>query len=89
MTHEERHDRVVALIKAIRESRDDSQVAYMNGSCYHFYKILRAVFPEAVPFYDSNHVVTKIGEKFYDIRGELTDMQLSPLLVDMRTEPLW
>lgn len=87
--NDELHEKVVALITAIRESRDDSQVAYMNGSCFHFFKILSTVFPEAIPLYDSNHVVVKIGERHYDIRGELAPEQLSPNLQDMRTEPLW
>jgi len=63
------------LIRAIRESTPYMAAIYQNGSCWHFHKVLKAVFPEAEPFYfydDSNsHVITRIGEKFYDITGEV------------------
>ena len=44
---------------------------YTEGSCYHFYLILKEVFPDAEPYYDNDHIVTKIDGKFYDITGEV------------------
>lgn len=67
----------LALIKAIRESTPYMVDLYQNGSCWHFHKILRVVYPEAEPFYvydhDASHVITRIGGKFYDITGEVVD----------------
>jgi hypothetical protein len=59
------------FISVIRDSFIGSQQVYTEGSCYHFYLILREVFPEAECWYDLDHVITKIDEKFYDITGEI------------------
>lgn len=45
-----------------------------NGSCFHVYRLLAEVFPDAEPWYDGNHVITKIGERFYDITGEVVPL---------------
>jgi hypothetical protein len=60
-----------ALIQTIRDSFIGSQQVYTEGSCYHLYLILKTVFPDALPYYDGYHVVTKIGDKYYDITGEV------------------
>lgn len=44
----------------------------MNGACFKLFLILRAVYPKAEPYYDVNHIVTKINNRFYDIRGDVT-----------------
>ena len=59
------------FIATIRDSFIGSQQVYTEGSCYHFYLILKQVFPDAEPYYDLDHIVTKIGDKFYDITGEV------------------
>lgn len=59
------------FISKIRDSFVGSQHVYTNGSCYHFYLILKEVFPKAEAWYDGEHVVTKIDGKFYDITGEV------------------
>jgi len=58
-------------IKAIRESFEGSVEIYTNGSCYGFYKILKSIYPHATAYYDSDHVITKIYDKYYDITGEV------------------
>ena len=58
------------LIKAIRESFGASISVYTMGNCYQFYEILKVAFPEAEPYWDGSHVWTKIGDRFYDIKGE-------------------
>lgn len=60
----------INLIKAIRESFGASISVYTMGNCYQFYEILKVAFPEAEPYWDGNHVWTKIGDRFYDIKGE-------------------
>lgn len=67
------HQNILELIKAIRESFDESVAVYTQGSCYRFYEILKRVYPDAVAYYDMDHIITKIGDKFYDINGEYTD----------------
>ena len=64
------------LIAKIRDSFIGSQQVYTEGSCYHFYLILKEVFPDAEPWYDNEHIVTKIGDKFYDITGEIRKDEL-------------
>lgn len=59
------------FISTIRDSFIGSQQVYTEGSCYHFYLILKQVFPTAECWYDSDHVITKIENKFYDITGEV------------------
>lgn len=69
MTNRERE--VEKFIQTIRDSFIGSQQVYTEGSCYHFYLILKQVFPEAKAYYDADHIITKIGDKFYDITGEI------------------
>ena len=60
------------FIAKIRDSFIGSQQVYTEGSCYHFYLILKEVFIDAECWYDEDHVVTKIDNKFYDITGEIS-----------------
>ena len=57
------------FIKTIRESFGASITIYTMGNCYQFYEILKVVFPTAVAYESGGHVFTKIGSKFYDIKG--------------------
>ena len=65
-----RHENIIDFIKTIRESFGSSIAVYTSGNCYQFYGILKYVYSDAVPYYDGNHVWTKIGDRYYDIRGE-------------------
>lgn len=74
----------IALSNGIGLEEDTSKLIskiYNHGHCYRFYEILKEVFPDAVPYkvdirrgrYDDfilSHVVTKIGNRLYDIDGE-------------------
>ena len=62
---------VEQFIARIRDSFIGAQHVYTEGSCYHFYLILKEVFPDAEAYYDGSHVLTKINGKFYDITGEV------------------
>lgn len=42
---------------------------YLEGGCFHLYLLLKKLCPEAEPWYNRDHIVTKIGKKFYDITG--------------------
>lgn len=64
-------DKILSFIASIRNSFEGSERVYTNGSCYQFYKILKQVFPDAEAYYDSYHVITEIGGRYYDITGEV------------------
>lgn len=64
-------DKVEAIISRIRDSFIGSQQVYTEGSCYHFYLILKEIYRGAEAYYDGDHIVTKIDDKFYDITGEI------------------
>lgn len=64
-------ENILAFIQTIRDSFIGSVEIYTRGSCYQFYTILKQVVPWATPYYDSNHVITEINGKFYDITGEV------------------
>ena len=55
----------------------DVEKVFTNGCCYWFAKILADRFEQYNPtiVYDavSNHFATKIGDKVYDITGDVTD----------------
>jgi hypothetical protein len=61
----------LALIEAIRASFVEAENVYRSGSCYRFYLILRQVYPDAVAYYDGDHVITRIDDRYYDISGEV------------------
>ena len=43
---------------------------YLNGHCLSYSKILCNIFKEnAIQYYSSDHVVTKIGNCYYDVGG--------------------
>lgn len=64
---------VEKFISTIRDSFIGSQQVYTEGSCYHFYLILKEVFPEAECIYDGDHVLTRLDGKCYDITGIVSE----------------
>lgn len=65
------NDRVLKIIKAIRKSHNGAVDIYTQGKCYDFFLILKSIFPIAEAYYDSDHIITKIEGKYYDITGEV------------------
>lgn len=37
------------------------------------------MFPEATPYYNVDHIITKIGSRYYDIEGETSNKNYQPL----------
>ena len=68
------NEKVEAFIATIRDSFIGSQQVYTGGSCYHFYLILKQVFPQAQPYYDADHIISEIDGRYYDITGEVNPM---------------
>ncbi len=60
---------ILRFIRIVRNSFKGAEFCYLNGSCYRFYLILKEVFPDAIAYYDGDHVITRIGDKYYDITG--------------------
>lgn len=68
-----KHEKIINFIKVIRHSFHDSLIVYRFGGCYGLYQILKHIFPEAVAYFpddDCDHIITKIGSHFYEIKGE-------------------
>ncbi len=66
------NDPVHVFCRAIRQSFPGADIVYTRGGCWEFYKILRAVWPDAKPYYCDGHIFTRIGEDYYDIFGRRT-----------------
>lgn len=60
------------FIDALRNSDGYIEYIYTEGGCYQFYLLLKLIYPKAIPYINirKNHIITKIGEKMYNIRGE-------------------
>lgn len=61
----------IAFILMLRELHPDMPRWGLEGGCFKVYLLLKQAFPDAEPWYDSSHVITKIGDAFYDIRGQV------------------
>lgn len=61
------------LIKSIRQSFIGAEQVYTQGSCIMLYRILKTVYPEALPYWskEARHMITKIGNSYYDIYGKV------------------
>jgi len=62
---------VIAFLAALRDVHPDMARYGLNGGCFRVYLLLKQAFPAAEPWYDSDHVITKIGDGYYDIRGQV------------------
>lgn len=72
--------KILNILSALREARADHLDYYMRGHCYDVYLILKSAFSEAYPVQTIDmHVITKIGESYYDIRGEVFPDKTIPL----------
>lgn len=68
----ERKKEVLSFIELIRESCPEIQTfIFTHGACYQFHLILKSKFPEAIPYYNEDHVISKIGNSYFDIMGEV------------------
>lgn len=61
-----------SLIAEIRYAT--GQDRWMNGDCFKLFRILKAAYPQAEPYYDGGHIYTEIDGIFYDIRGSHAEM---------------
>lgn len=73
----------INFINTLRDSDSYIKTIYLYGGCYQFFKVLKTVFPNAVPYInqEKNHVVTMIDGNYYDITG-ITNGKYQPLTKD-------
>lgn len=67
-----KHQKIINFISLIRDSHPEMVNIFSFGSCFNFYLILRNVWPESIPCYNVDHIVTKIDNNYYDIGGQLS-----------------
>jgi hypothetical protein len=72
------HLKVLNFIYAIRDSHPHMEYVYTHGSCLNFFCILKQVFPQAKPWFNADHIITEIDEKFYDITGRVSNEGYAP-----------
>lgn len=66
-----KQEKILELIKEIRNSHPSMEEIFTNGSCYNLYCILKVCFPQAEAYYDGNHIITEVEGCFYDIKGQI------------------
>jgi hypothetical protein len=61
------------LLKELRDSAEIQYNIFTKGSCFRLYRILKLIYPSAIAYWSDreNHCITQIGQKFYDIGGEI------------------
>lgn len=48
---------------------------YTKGSCLNFFCILHSIYPEAIPYFNINHIITKIDDRYYDVTGQVKNIE--------------
>ncbi len=64
------HDRVISFIEKTKDVFGEYEP--MSFGCWKFHLLLNDVFGGEY-YYNDNHVITKIDDKFYDINGEVKE----------------
>lgn len=62
---------ILRLIRLVRESFDSSVEVYTRGSCIRFALILSHIYPNGKILYDGSHAIFQLGDRYYDITGEV------------------
>lgn len=57
------------MIGLIRDSHPTMVDIYTKGSCLNFFLILHSIYPEAVAYFNIDHIITEIDGVFYDVNG--------------------
>jgi len=72
---------VIEFIENFKKQRKEAvEYVFQNGNCYWFSVILIELFGgEAYYLPIANHFITKIDGKYYDITGEITEFDETPM----------
>ena len=66
-----KREKILTVIKLIRDSFHESVATYTCGRCYHFAKVLQGIFGgDIYGSENGSHCYTKIDEYYYDIHGD-------------------
>lgn len=72
-----KHEKILSLIKEISNSNPVMQDIFLRGSCLNFHFILKEVFADAKAYFNIDHVISKIDERYYDITGEISAKEVA------------
>lgn len=75
------HVSILEFCKIVRDSFAHAEFVYTKGSCYKFHEILKTKF-DAEPYTNIDHIISKVGNRFYDITGEVDGSSYLPLRVE-------
>ena len=64
------HHAIMRCIEHLRSEVENAPHIFTNGKCFEFCDIMKYVFPEGEIWYDSDHAIFKLGDRFYDINGQ-------------------
>lgn len=72
--------KVEEFCAGVRATVRDAVARYSNGEAYQFHLMLKAEFPDAVPWYDlvNKHVMTELYGKLWDITGWVWTVRREP-----------
>ena len=75
--------RIQILIALIRCSHPDMKEIFTKGSCWSMFLILKEIWPSSIAYYDrtGGHIITRIGESFYDICGLIEEHKIPENLI--------
>lgn len=71
--YEENKNKILNLLRELKNADDLIPKIFLNGSCFRLYKILKVIEPTAEAYYShkEGHWITKINGQYYDINGIL------------------
>ena len=71
----------LTLITNLRNSDEYIEHLFTKGSCYKFHVFLKSIYHDGKPYisHDQNHIVTRIGDFFFDINGLQHEHKFRPL----------
>lgn len=75
-----KHRKILNLIFLIRESHSTFEFIFLNGSCMNLFCILHSIYPEAKAWYNIDHIITEVDDRFYDITGIVSNKGYLPLI---------
>lgn len=81
-----KHDQIIQFLAELRNSHKDMTNIFLYGSCVSLFSMLKALNPEAVSWYNLEHVITEINGRFYDITGEVSNKNFFPFHRNYQTK---
>jgi hypothetical protein len=73
---------ISTFIEELRNTDSYIQHIYTKGGCYKFHMLLSKMYKNCTPYISQhkNHIITKYKKKFYDINGEVDNLDGYTLL---------